>query len=40
MIATVHAQALATLKAAIHIVAAVIIVWCIYRVANGQYSLL
>jgi hypothetical protein len=40
MIATAHAQALATLKAAIHLVAAFVIVWFLYRVANGQYSLL
>jgi hypothetical protein len=30
----------ALLKAAIHITAALVIVWCFYRVASGQFSLL
>jgi|HubBroStandDraft_5_1064220.scaffolds.fasta_scaffold6203165_1 hypothetical protein len=35
-----HGQVAAILRAAIHISAAIVIVWYIYRVANGHTTLL
>jgi|HubBroStandDraft_6_1064221.scaffolds.fasta_scaffold2787054_1 hypothetical protein len=40
MIVVLHSQILAIFKAAVHIVSAVVIVWYLYRLANGQTSLL
>jgi len=36
----VHSEIIALLKSAIHVTAALVIVWCFYRIANGQMSLL
>jgi len=35
-----HAEIHALLRSAIHFTAALVIVWCFYRIANGQMSLL
>jgi hypothetical protein len=40
MIRVFHGEKFALFKAAIHITAALVIVWCFYRVANGHLSLL
>ena len=40
MILTVYSQILAVLKAVVHILSAAMIVWCFYRIANGQFTLL
>ncbi|MGD0138722.1 MAG: hypothetical protein ABSD28_07585 [Tepidisphaeraceae bacterium] len=40
MIRALDGEKMAIFKAAIHIVAAMVIMWCFYRVANGQFSLL
>jgi hypothetical protein len=40
MILAIHAQALATIKITVHLTAALAIMWCFYRVANGHFSLL
>jgi len=40
MIRTLHGEKFAILKAAIHVMAALVIMWCFYRVANGKLSLL
>ena len=37
---SLQADIIALLKSAIHVTVALIIVWCIYRIANGQMSLL
>jgi hypothetical protein len=35
-----HAEIIALLRSAIHVTAALVIVWCFYRIASGQMSLL
>ena len=40
MILTIYSQTLAVFKAVVHIVSAATIVWCFYRIANGQFTLL
>ncbi len=37
---SVHAEIIALLRSAIHVTAALVIVWYIYRVATGQTTLL
>jgi hypothetical protein len=40
MIVVVQSQILAVFKAAVHIASAVVIVWFLYRLANGETTLL
>jgi hypothetical protein len=40
MARALHSEKMAIFKAAIHAAAAFVILWCFYRVANGQFSLL
>jgi hypothetical protein len=40
MILALHSQILAIIKAAVHIASAIIIMWCFYRLANGETTLL
>jgi hypothetical protein len=35
-----HSEIIAAIKSAAHIWAALVIVWCFYRIANGHFSLL
>jgi hypothetical protein len=40
MIRTLDGEKMAIFKAALHIASALVIMWCFYRVANGQFTLL
>jgi hypothetical protein len=40
MIRTLDGDKMAIFKAAIHVAAAIVIMWYFYRIANGQFSLL
>jgi hypothetical protein len=40
MLRILHGEKFAVFKAALHISAALVIMWCFYRIANGELSLL
>ncbi|MGD0390592.1 MAG: hypothetical protein ABSC42_16730 [Tepidisphaeraceae bacterium] len=40
MIRALDGEKMAIFKSALHVAAAMVIVWYLYRIANGQFSLL